>query len=150
MEEHGFTVTLARREGFAFQADFGAEDIPAIPMDEPPPLGTGSGPNATRLLAAAIGNCLAASFLFCLQRARVDVGDLRVTVDGSLVRNEGGRMRIGDIRVTLHPDIDPSDRAKIGRCLELFEDFCIVTQSVRSGVSVDVSVELEQGTQTQA
>jgi hypothetical protein len=27
------------------------------------------------------------------------------------------------------------------RCLELFEDFCVVTQSVRSGIAVDVSVE---------
>ena len=150
MEEHGFAVTLTRRQGLAFQADFGTEGIPPIPMDEPPPLGTGSGPNATRVLAAAIGNCLAASLVFCLQKARVEVGDLSVTVDGSLVRNEQGRMRIGNIRVRLHPDIDPADQAKIGRCLELFEDFCIVTQSVRSGISVDVSVEVEQGTQTQA
>jgi len=27
------------------------------------------------------------------------------------------------------------------RCLELFEDFCVVTQSVRAGIAVDVAVE---------
>jgi hypothetical protein len=27
------------------------------------------------------------------------------------------------------------------RCLELFEEFCVVTQSVRAGIEVDVVVE---------
>lgn len=27
------------------------------------------------------------------------------------------------------------------RCLELFEGFCVVTQSVRRGIDVDVAVE---------
>jgi hypothetical protein len=29
----------------------------------------------------------------------------------------------------------------VSRCLGLFEDFCIVTESVRQGVRVDVEVE---------
>jgi hypothetical protein len=33
-------------------------------------------------------------------------------------------------------DISPS------RCLEIFEDFCLVTQSVRAGVDVSVDVEI--------
>ena len=38
-------------------------------MDEPEPMGENSGPNAGKVLAAAIGNCLTASLLFCLQKA---------------------------------------------------------------------------------
>ena len=32
-------------------------------------------------------------------------------------------------------------RSRVERCLELFEDFCVVTQSVRNGIEVDVAVE---------
>jgi len=38
-------------------------------MDEPEPMGGNSGPNACKVLAATIGNCLTASLLFCLQKA---------------------------------------------------------------------------------
>jgi organic hydroperoxide reductase OsmC/OhrA len=109
-------------------------------MDEPAPLGTGAGPNAARVLAAAIGNCLSASYLFCLQRARIEVRDLRTTVTGSYVRNAQGRLRIGNLRVQLEPVLGPGAPERIARCLELFEDFCVVTQSVRDGVDVDVAV----------
>jgi organic hydroperoxide reductase OsmC/OhrA len=30
--------------------------------------------------------------------------------------------------------------AKAQRCLQIFEDFCVVTQAVRQGVSVEVQV----------
>ena len=35
----------------------------------------------------------------------------------------------------------PAEQRRMRRCLELFEDFCVVTQSVRSGSEVDVAVE---------
>jgi hypothetical protein len=57
------------------------------------------------------------------------------------LRNERGRLRIGAIRVTLAPEVDLEQRGRMGRCLELFEDFCIVTESVRHGFPVSVNVE---------
>ena len=65
---------------------------------------------------------------------------LRTRVEGTLVRNDQGRLRIGGIRVRLEPDVAPELRDRMGRCLELFEDFCIVTQSVRDGIDVQVEV----------
>ena len=135
-----FELSLSLRDGYAFTADFGPE-LPSLVLDEAPPLGAGEGPNPARLLATAVGGCLSASLLFCLRKSRIEVQQLRTIVETSLVRNEHGRLRIGGIKVRLAPDIVPEQRARLGRCLELFEDFCIVTESVRAGVAVDVSVE---------
>jgi hypothetical protein len=78
--------------------------------------------------------------LYCLRQARVDVADLRTDVEGSLVRNERGRLRIGDIRVHLAPRVPPEQRERLERCRALFEDFRTVTDSVREGVTVDVKM----------
>jgi len=137
-----FALTLTLREGFQFAADFGDSGIPELLLDEPPPLREGRGPNAARILGAAVGNCLGASLLFCLRRARIEVRELRVAVEGTLVRNERGRLRLGEIRVKLLPDVAPEQRDRIGRCLDLFEDFCVVTESVRRGIDVQVAVEV--------
>lgn len=34
-----------------------------------------------------------------------------------------------------------ADAAALGNCLDVFEDFCVVTQSVREGIDVEVTVE---------
>ncbi len=141
MSEQPFTVTLDLKQGYVFHVDFGQPGAAHLLVDEPPPLGEGRGPNAARVLAAAVGNCLSASALYCLRRARIDVQGLRTVVTGHLVRNEQGRLRIGNLSVTLHLDLKEEDRSRVGRCLELFEDFCVVTASVRQGIDVTVRVE---------
>ena len=54
---------------------------------------------------------------------------------------ETGRLRIGKIKVEIEPDFDGADAAKIERCLGIFEDYCVVTQSVRKGIDVSVEVK---------
>ncbi|MBI4420158.1 MAG: OsmC family protein [Gemmatimonadetes bacterium] len=139
-EETGFAIELTLQDGYAFAVDFAQQGVPDLTLDEPPPLGAGRGPNAARLLAAAVGNCLGASLLFCLRKARIEVSQLRTTVEGTLTRNKLGRMRIGELQVRLAPEVASADRDRMGRCLELFEDFCVVTESVRLGVPVAVEV----------
>lgn len=139
-EELAVDVTLDLQKGYEFLVDFQREGVPHLLMDEPPPLGEGHGPSAARVLAAAVGNCLSASALFCLRKARIDVRSMRTSVRASLVRNEKGRLRIGGIQVNIELAVAPEDRPRTGRCLELFEDFCVVTQSVRSGIDVQVEV----------
>lgn len=141
MAETTFALALTLQGGYAFTVDFGQEAIPDLTVDEPPPLGAGIGPNAARLIAAAVGNCLGASLLFCLRRSRIRVNQLHASVEGTLVRNERGRVRIGEIRVKLAPEVAPEDRDRMGRCLDLFEDYCVVTESVREGIPVAVEVE---------
>jgi organic hydroperoxide reductase OsmC/OhrA len=50
-------------------------------------------------------------------------------------------MRIGKIEVEIDPQIKEVDKQQAQRCLELFEDFCVVTQSVREGIDVSVAVK---------
>lgn len=141
MNQHeGFSVTLSREAGYAFRASFDHPDLPPLLLDEPEPLGTGRGPSAARALGAAVGHCLAASLLFCVSKARVDVSDVEVRVDGTIARNPQGRLRVTELRVTLSPTVQRADRERIARCLDLFEDFCIVTGSVRQGIPVHVEV----------
>ena len=139
-EGRAFALDLNFKDGYQFAVDFQQPGVPDLVVDEHPPLGAGRGPSPARMLATAVGHCLASSFLFCVRKARVEVRAFTVRVEGTMVRNERGRLRVGQLKVRLAPEVHAEDRERIGRCLELFEDFCIVTQSVRQGLKVDVEV----------
>lgn len=139
--EQDFTVTLNVEGDYAQTVDFGLPGVPPLLIDEPPPLGAGAGPNPARLLASAVGGCLAASLTFCMRKARLDVRGVRTTVRGTLVRNERGRLRIGGLHVRLEPVVPADQHDRVPRCLDLFEEFCVVTASVRRGVPTTVEVE---------
>jgi organic hydroperoxide reductase OsmC/OhrA len=115
--------------------------VPDLITDESPPLGEGKGPNPSRLLATAVGNCLAASLLFCLGKARLSLDGLEAEVLTEFTRNEAGRLRIGSMKVRLLPKWTDETAAKARRCLQMFEDFCVVTEAVRHGVPVEVRVD---------
>jgi uncharacterized OsmC-like protein len=135
---HHVTIRLAR--DFEFVAEF--NDLPGAPsvmFDEPKPLGGGKAPSAAAMLGAAVGNCLAASLAYCLRKARIEVADLTAHVRAHVSRNDRGRSRITGIDVELVPTLGRTD-TPVGRCEELFEDFCTVTASVRQGIPVHVSL----------
>ena len=142
--EGGFSVVLTLDGKYRFDVDPMREEIPGFSIDEAPPLGDGAGPSPTRVLAAALASCLGSSLLFCLRKARVDVRGLRVEATGTYVRNDAGRLRIGSLSVRLHPTLGDTDPARMGRCLEIFEDYCIISQSLRAGVPVDVKLGLAE------
>jgi uncharacterized OsmC-like protein len=136
-----FSITLDSIKDYEFRVKFDKEQFEDFLMDEPPPVGGDTGPNAPRLLAAAVGNCLSASLLFCARKSRVDVDGLHTEVSVHYTRNEKGRIRIGKIDVAIEPKIDRSEPDKAQRCLELFQDYCVVTESVRKGIDVSVEVK---------
>ena len=139
-EDVSFQVDLTQEEGFAFRVDFGLEGVDDLILDEPEPVGGATGPNASRVLAAAIGNCLSASLLFCLQRSKAEVKGMRATVRGVRARNEEGRWRIREMEVELTPEVAEEHGKQLERCVEIFENFCIVSQSVRQGIPINVRV----------
>jgi organic hydroperoxide reductase OsmC/OhrA len=138
-------VHLERTEGFRFTARFpDLPDAAPIALDESAPLGSSTGPNPAALLAAAVGNCLAASLVFCLKKVRIEPGSVTADATAQIVRNERGRFRIGSLEVDLSIDLPAGDAAAFERCQGLFEDFCIVTESVRHGIPVQVHVSTGQ------
>lgn len=134
-----FTLRVEQVDGFDFRVRFDKEQYADLRMDEPPPLGQDASPNPARILAAAIGDCLSASLVFCLKRRGVVVSGLHSEVRVQLVRNENKRLRIGNVEVSIHPT-EPIPEEAMDACLKTFEDFCVVTQSVREGIDVKVSV----------
>ncbi|MGD8729578.1 MAG: OsmC family protein [Gemmatimonadota bacterium] len=138
--EGTFEVTLSRHDKYQFDVDFQDGSGTTLRMDEPEPLGDGAGPNAARVVAAAIGNCLSASLLFCLGKAHIDVDEVQTRITGTVVRNDRGRMRLGSLKVHIDPDVGDIAPEKMQRCLDIFEDFCLVTASVREGLEIDIDV----------
>src|SRR5512134_3321131 len=137
----GFTIHLEQEEGFDFRVKFDWPDNPDLLLDEPEPLGRRHGPNAARLVAAAVGNCMSASLVFCLKtKFKQNPGPLRASVTGQLSRNERGRMRIGGLAVRIQLAEDAGALQHLERCMGQFEDFCVVTESIRHGIPVDVEV----------
>jgi organic hydroperoxide reductase OsmC/OhrA len=136
-----FTLDIEQLQDFEFRVRFDKEHYPELQMDEPAPLGQDRAPNPARLLAAAIGDCLSASLLFCARKSRVGIGPVRTKVTTQIVRNERGRLRIGKMAVEIDANVPESERPKLARCAELFEDFCVVTESVRRGIDVAVTVK---------
>jgi uncharacterized OsmC-like protein len=139
-EEKLLKVDIEQKESFVFNVDFQFENVPTLLMDEPKPIGNSLGPNATRVLSAAIGNCLCASLLFCLQKSRVGVSGMNASVDCVLTRNSEGRLRIKEFNVNIKPEILDDETKKMERCTEIFENFCVVSQSIRQGIPINVKI----------
>lgn len=134
-------VQLIQDEGYHFYVQ---ADMPAdyrFAMDEPQPLGQGRAPNAARYLAAAVGHCLSASLLFCLQKSRVEVFGIETEAVATIARNQRGRWRIKkiDVKITVS-GLEEEKYSAFERCMQIFEDYCIVTGSVHRGIPVHVEV----------
>jgi uncharacterized OsmC-like protein len=133
-------LVVQHEEGFQFRIRFEGR-MSDIVTDEPPPLGSGDGPSPSALLGAAIGNCLAASLMFCMERSRLELRDLEAEVTVVPGRNPEGRLRIQRVDVRLLPLVTAEVRDQLARCSSLYESFCTVAESVRQGIPVHVDLQ---------
>ena len=85
------------------------------------------------------------SLLFALRKFHNRPGPLSTHATATLARNPGGRWRVAHIQAELRLAEAAADHAQLERLLAQFEDFCIVTESVRQGVPVTVAVSDAQG-----
>ncbi len=139
-ENHELRLSLHQKDDYAFEIRFEDTDLAELHTDEPAPLGAGTGPNPARLLLAAVGNCLSASLLFALRKYRNAPGSIHARVLARTERNAEGRWRIPKVWVEIDLPEGGEQYQHLGRILDQFEDFCVVTQSVRQGIDVEVSV----------
>ena len=144
MSDEIVSVRLRQHQDYQYDIDFGA-GLPALRADEPPPLGQGTGPSPVQLLAASVGNCLAASLLFALRKFKQDPKSVDAEVRAEVGRNEQGRLRVLKLEATLTLGVAGSTLEHLERVLSGFEAYCTVTQSVAAAVPVLVSVQDSQG-----
>lgn len=140
MVDASFRVELRQLQDYRFAVMFDRPELPPLVTDESPPLGADAGPNPSRLLCVAVANCLAASLLFALRKFGNEPGPLHAVAEVALVRNSQGRLRIPRIAVELRLGVPWHALKHADRALAQFEDFCVVTQSVRGGIDVAVHV----------
>jgi organic hydroperoxide reductase OsmC/OhrA len=138
------SVTVTRQDKYRFLIDFGPGITQAV-ADEPAPLGDGAGPSPSQLLAAAIANCLSASLLFAHGKFKEDPGALTTTAVCEVRRNEKSRLRVTGIKVTMTLGVAPESLSHLDQALAQFEDFCTVSQSVRTGIPFSVTVKSSDG-----
>ncbi len=146
-ESQRISLTLEQEDDYAFRIRFDDTTIADLMTDEPPPLGQGEGPNPTRLLLSAVANCLSASLLFALRKFKNTPGKLVTHATAELVRNEQGRLRVGRIHADIRLAEAGAAHASLERILAQFENFCVVTESVRHSVEVSVSITDADGVQ---
>lgn len=141
MDREGeFRIELRNQGDYRFEVHFPNPAIPPLLTDEGAPIGVNAGPAPTHLLGTAVANCLAASLLFALRKYRNQPGPMVVIATVRTVRNDQRRLRIGHIGVELQLAEPAAAIVQLGRVLAQFEDFCVVTQSVRAAIPVTVQV----------
>ena len=146
-ESFSFKLDLEQESDYQFRVKFDWPGVEDLLLDEPEPLGHSAGPNAARLIGAAVANCLSSSLLFCMRKFKQTPGTLRAEVTGELIRNEQDRVRIGRYDVTIRLSEEAGAIQHFDRCLAQFEDFCVVTESVRHGIPVGVRIVDANGTE---
>ncbi len=144
-KEGQFTIEMEQLEGYQFKVTFDLDGVDDLIVDEPSPLGIDSGPNPSRMLTVAAANCLSASLLFCVTKNEPPAGSIKTSATCTIGRNDKGRMRIlrMDVQLSVNGELEQAVRMK--RCLDLFEDFCVVTASLREGFDIGVEVISENG-----
>ena len=100
-----------------------------------------------QLLASSVGACLSNSLLFALRKFKQQPEPISCSVAARVGRNAENRLRVQALDARLQLGVAAGQLQHLERVLEQFESYCTVTQSVRAGIPVSVSVFDAQGAQ---
>ena len=141
-ENHGFELKMVKTGPIEFKTIFDQDHFPELMFDEPERSGGANKyPNAARIVTAAMANCLSASLSFCLTKSKVEIEELTTKAKCIMGRNEDGRLRIKKIEVEIETKLDKEKEKKIQRCIDMFEKFCVVSQSLAEGIEIETKVK---------
>lgn len=140
MMDGPFTIELKQQANYRFEVHFDNPAVPPLVTDEAAPLGSDEGPNPSRMLVTSIANCLSASLLFAMRKFKNEPGPLRTTATATIGRNADKRLRVLGVVVDVHLGVPAAGLVMLERILAQFEEFCVVTQSVRASIPVTVRV----------
>lgn len=131
------TVRLVQQSDYQFAIYFD-ESLPPIIGDEPAPLGKGTGPAPSQMLAAAVTNCLADSLLFALRKFKQSPEPIEAKGVCEVGRNEKNRLRILGINVDLKLGVRADQIENLDRVVTQFREFCTVSSSVDMAIPVRI------------
>ena len=132
-------------ENIAFKVKI--KDFPEFIMDEPESFhGDDRGPSSAEFLLVAIAGCQGVSFQFCLQKFRIEVEEMTVTVESKMkhvFHEEYEREILNIIHINVIIDVklkNPEDEEDLLECFGVYQKYCVVTTSIRRGIPVDVKL----------
>ncbi len=140
--EYKSEVGIRLEEEMIFKCDLGQIKMNNLFIDEQHKKTKDKiGPNPSKLLALSVLGCMAASFAFCLQKKNFSLPHF----DGKAVitsnRNEKGFWRVKKIDIILNPEIkNPEMLKRVDQCKKFFEQFCIISESIREGIEINTTI----------
>lgn len=95
------------------------------------------------LLGASIGNCLIGALLLCMSKKREKIEEIKAEVKISFKTTPEGYKRIDKIEVKMMTEGADTNSKNYKRCLEIFEQYATVNESVKAGIPI--TAEIEEG-----
>ncbi len=135
-------VGIKLEEGMIFKCDLGKIKMNDLFIDDQNKKSIDKiGPNPSKLLALSVLGCLAGSFTFCLQKKNISLSDIEGKAIITSKRNEKGFWRLKKIDIILNPNIDnPQMRKRADQCQKSFEQFCVISESIREGIDININI----------
>jgi uncharacterized OsmC-like protein len=133
-------VSLNYSENLHFIAS--ARQFNDFNVDEPTSFhGTDLGPSSVEYLLIGIGGCLGTTFIYCLQKRNIKMKSVEIVVDGKL-SHVGPKLLLRLTKVDVEIKFKPEENASsedIKLCIKKFREYCIVSNSIATGLSIDVN-----------
>jgi len=103
-------------------------------------------------LLATVGGCQLEVLKQCLEKAHVEEYDIEIEVESEKGKVEVDEdipdtadIRITDMTTEITLEVPPEYESRANRCLEIFEENCPISNSVRAGIDLHTSRELSTG-----
>ena len=133
-------VSLNYTENLHFKAT--VRQFKDFSVDEPTSFhGTDLGPSSVEYLLIGIGGCLGTTFIYCLQKRNIKMKSVEIVVDGKL-SHVGPKLLLRLTKVDVEIKFKPEENASsedIFECIKNFREYCIVSNSIATGLSIDVN-----------